>query len=181
MTANAMQGDREKALAAGMDDYIPKPVKPEKLEAVLERWVPQESELRREASASQSEDGTIEQVAEEDPLDRSVLAGLRGLQEEGEPDILGELIGLFLTDAPPQLVALREAARAGDASSVEQVAHALKGSSGNMGAVRMGAICAELEEMGRSEKLAAAPVGVSRLEEELGRVRAAFEEELAKT
>ncbi len=180
MTANAMQGDREKALSAGMDDYVPKPVKPEKLEAALERWVPQESELQREASALQSEDGTIEQVAEEDPLDRSVLAGLRGLQEEGEPDILGELIELFLTDVPPQLIALREAAQSGDARSVERIAHTLKGSCGNMGAVRMGAICAELEEMGRSGNLTTASGLVSRLEEELGRVRAAFEEELAK-
>ncbi len=70
---------------------------------------------------------------------------------------------------------------AGDAHSVERIAHTLKGSCGNMGAVRMEALCRELEEIGRSEDLAAAPVWISRLEEEFGRVRAAFEEELSRS
>ncbi|HLM47474.1 MAG TPA: response regulator, partial [Myxococcaceae bacterium] len=164
MTANAMQGDREKALSAGMDGYVPKPVKLEDLEATLKRWVSGEREPEEwEATVPEADDGSVG-GAVETPLDRSVLAGLRELQEEGEPDILGELIGLFLTDAPPQLVALREAAEAGDARSVERIAHTLKGSCGNMGAVGMAALCTELEGMGRSEKLAAAPAGISRLE-----------------
>jgi HPt (histidine-containing phosphotransfer) domain-containing protein len=110
-----------------------------------------------------------------------VLAGLRELQEEGEPDILHELIELFLTEVPSQLVVLREAAVANDADSVKRIAHTLKGSCGNMGAVSMGAICAELEEIGRSEDLAVAPARISNLEEEFGRVRAVFEKELSKT
>ncbi len=118
--------------------------------------------------------------SEEDPLDWSVLAGLRELQEEGGPDILEELMEMFSTDVPPQLVALKEAVKAGDAHSVERIAHGLKGSCGNMGAVRMAALCAELEEMGRSEELRAAPGVIPRLEEEFGRVRAVFAEELSK-
>jgi two-component system, sensor histidine kinase and response regulator len=175
MTANAMQGDREKTLEAGMDDYVPKPVKPGELEAVLKRWVPGE-----ETSVSESEDGPVEGAVEEHVVDRSVWTRLRELQEEGEPDILEELIELFLTDVPPQLGALREAVQSGDARSVERIAHALKGSSGNMGAVGMEALCAELEEMGRSEDLSAAPGTMTRLEEEFGRVRAVFEDELSK-
>ena len=62
-----------------------------------------------------------------------MLASLRELQEEGEPDILDELIELFLTDVPPQLVSLKVAVEAGDAHSVERIAHTLKGSSANMG------------------------------------------------
>ncbi len=178
MTANAMQGDREKALEAGMDDYVPKPVKPDELEAVLERWISKADEDK--VPAPESGDGLVEGEPEEAPLDWSVLAGLRELQEEGEPDILEDLIGLFLTDAPPQLGALREAVEAGDAHSVERIAHGLKGSSGNLGAVRMSALCTELEEMERSDELKAAPELISRLEEEFGRVCAAFEEELSK-
>ena len=180
MTANAMQGDREQALEVGMDDYVPKPVKPEELEAVLERWVSKADE--DEATVSAPLDGSAtREDSEEDPLDRSVLASLRELQEEGAPDILNELIELFIDGVPPQLVALREAVEAGDAHSVERIAHTLKGSCGNMGARRMEALCAELEEIGRCEDLAAGPERISRLEEEFGRVRAAFEEVLSKS
>jgi signal transduction histidine kinase/CheY-like chemotaxis protein len=178
MTANAMQVDREEALEAGMDDYLPKPVKAEELEAVLDRWMIRSGE----ATVLEPEEGsTAREDSAEDPLDRSVLAGLRELQEEGEPDVLSELIGLFVANLPPRLVALRESAEAGDAHSVERIAHTLKGSCGNLGAVRMAAICNELEEIGRSENLAAAPARISRLNEEFGRVRVAFEKELSKT
>jgi signal transduction histidine kinase/DNA-binding response OmpR family regulator len=179
MTANAMQGDREEALEAGMDDYLPKPVKAEELEAVLERWVSKEDE--DEASVLKSGDGsTSREDSAEDPLDRSALARLGELQVEGEPDILIELIEIFLTDVPPQIVALREAVEAGDAYSVERIAHTLKGSAANMGAERVAAICAKLEWSGRSEDLMVALGQISRLEEEFRHVRRVFEEELSK-
>jgi HPt (histidine-containing phosphotransfer) domain-containing protein len=82
---------------------------------------------------------------------------------------------------PNQLKALREATEQGDAQSVERVVHTLKGSCGNMGAWKMESICAELEDAGHSGDLTAAPRLISRLEEEFGRVRAAFEEELSKS
>jgi HPt (histidine-containing phosphotransfer) domain-containing protein len=173
MTANAMQGDRQKALEAGMDDYVPKPVKREELEAILERWISRAEEIVVEAG-----EDTNGQEELEDPLDRSVLASLRELQEEGEPDILHELIELFLTEVARQLVALREAVRAGDARSVVRIARVLEENSANMGARSMVALCTELEEMGRSEDLSVAPALISRLEAEFGRVRVAFQKEI---
>ena len=178
MTANAMQGDREEALEAGMDDYVPKPVKAEELEAVLERWVSKPHEV---AGQEPGKGPDARENPAEGSLDRNVFAALRELQAEGEGDILGELVELFFADVPPRLVALREAAVAGDARSIEAIAHTLKGSCANMGAVRMGATCAELEGMGRSEDLAGASAKISLLEEEFGRVRVAFERELSKT
>src|SRR5215210_8409498 len=86
MTANAMQGDREKAIEAGMDDYVSKPVKAEDLGAVLERWVSE--------TPAPEEDNP-----QEAPLDHDVLAGLRGLQGDDETDIVAELAGMFLDDA----------------------------------------------------------------------------------
>jgi HPt (histidine-containing phosphotransfer) domain-containing protein len=71
---------------------------------------------------------------------------------------------------------LREAAEAGESHSVERIAHTLKGSAANMGALRMKALLAELEEIGRSEELGAAPERISRVEEEFGRIRAALED-----
>jgi two-component system sensor histidine kinase/response regulator len=178
MTANAMQGDREKALEAGMDDYLAKPVNLEQLEKVLARWVSRGEKTDQGAYAAEAADAWP--AASGPSIDHSVLDGLRDLQEEGEPDIISELIGLFLADVPPHLVALREAVQSGDILSVERTAHTLKGSSGNMGVVRMAAICAELEGIGRSETLAGAPVWIHRLEEEFERVRVVFEECLTK-
>lgn len=179
MTANALEGDRQKALEAGMDDYVPKPVKPDELEAALERWISEVDEEKASAIEAGDNSASREDI-EEEHLDLSVLAELRELQEEGEPDLLRELIELFLTDVPARLVALREAVRADDAHSVQRIAHTLKGSCGNMGAVRMAAVCAELEEIGRSEDLQAAMEQTSRLDEEFGCIRTAFEEELSK-
>ncbi len=84
-----------------------------------------------------------------------------------------------MADAPPQLVALREAVEAGDARSLERVAHTLKGSCGSMGATRMAAIGAELMDAARSVELSAAPRLLFVLEEEFGRVCAALEEEVS--
>jgi two-component system, sensor histidine kinase and response regulator len=174
MTANAMQGDRENALDVGMDDYVSKPVKPEELGAVLERWIPQADE--KTSGPEEAADTSVGVgVDTTDLLDKSVLTGLR---EIGDQELLADLTTLFLEDAPAQLETLREAIEGGDAPSVEQVAHTLKGSCGNMGAMRMATICTELEEAGRSGDLAPAPALVSRLNAELGRVRVALEEEL---
>jgi len=182
MTANAMQGDREEALGVEMDGYVPKPVKAEESEAVLGRWISVEEEREKlvgGAADTGMGEGPGGEASTIKVLDRSVLSGLRELQEEDEGDILGELVGLFLADVPPQLVTLGEAARAGDARSVERIAHSLKDSCGNMGAARLGAVCAELGELGRSGDLSEAPARISRLEE-FGRARVAFDEELGK-
>jgi two-component system, sensor histidine kinase and response regulator len=178
MTANAMQGDREKALDAGMDDYVPKPVQREELAAVLERWVHNSDEdgsTAVEAGEDSNGGGT-----RGDPLDRDVLANLRDLQEVGEPDLLKELTELFLADVPLQIAVLRKVVEAGDIPSVERIAHTLRGSCGNMGARTMEALCAELEETARSGDLRAAQELISSLEEEFGRARLALEEEVSR-
>ena len=164
-----------------MDDYVPKPVKPGKLEAVLKRRVSEEEEPEEEATVSAAGDGSAtREDSEKDLLDRNVLAGLRELQAEGEPDILNELIELFLEEAPPQLAVLREAIEGGDARTVERVAHTLKGSSGNMGAMRMAAVCAELEKVGGSGELRRAPELLERLEVEFDRAHQALNAELPR-
>jgi two-component system sensor histidine kinase/response regulator len=170
MTANAMQGDREKALAAGMDDYVSKPVDPGELDAALARWIPRTDE-GASAPEEATDDAATSPGGATDPLDRSALEGLREL---GGTELLAELTGLFLEDVPPQLEALGGAIESGDAASVKRTAHTLKGSSGNMGALRMSAICAELEDAGRSGELEEAATLAKRLEAEFGRVRTAL-------
>ena len=169
MTADAMQGDREKALAAGMDDYIAKPVQREELEAVLERWIPEQE------PPAQGSDGDPRASAGTLALDLSVLESRRGPQEGGEPDKLARIVGLFIDDVPLRLEELRQAVESGEAQRVEETAHMLKGGSGYMGATHMGEICAMIQKLGASGELSRAPEILDALEAEFKRIRPALE------
>jgi two-component system, sensor histidine kinase and response regulator len=172
MTAHALQGEREKCLAAGMDDYISKPFQPKQLNAVLEHWITQPAstpEIPEIGGEATSTDGAI---------DLAVLAGLRQLQQQGEPDVLNRLIEVFLSDVPPRLAAMQEALARGETDVVEQEAHALLGSSASLGARHMASICAELETLGNSGDLRHASALLSQLEDEFDRARKGLTAEL---
>jgi HPt (histidine-containing phosphotransfer) domain-containing protein len=171
MTADAMQGDRERALAAGMDDYIAKPVKHEELEAVLGRWIPQ-PEQEPPAHTRDEDSGTAEDTP---ALDLSVLESRRGPQRDGEPDKLARIVGLFIDDVPLRLEELRQAVERGEAQKVEETAHMLKGGSGYMGAVQMAQICAGIQGLGASGELSRVPQLLDDLEAEFKRIRPALE------
>jgi two-component system, sensor histidine kinase and response regulator len=174
MTAGAMREDRESALEAGMDDYVSKPVKPEDLDAVLERWISPEG---GESEATDPvPDGEVVSGEAEGPLDRAIV---ESLLELGGREMLSELVEMFCDDVSSGLSSLKEAAERGDASSVGRTAHTLKGGSGNMGARRLATVCAELEKVGASGDLASAPALIERLEAEFERARPALEAEAA--
>ena len=171
MTADAMQGDRERALASGMDDYIAKPVRHEELEAVLGRWIPQPEQ----EPLARTRDENSETAEDTPALDLSVLESRRGPQRDGEPDKLARIVGLFIDDVPLRLDELRHAVERGDAQKVEETAHMLKGGSGYMGAVQMAEICAGIQELGASGELSHAPELLDELEAEFKRIRPALE------
>jgi two-component system, sensor histidine kinase and response regulator len=171
MTANAMQGDRERAIEAGMDDYVSKPVTRKELGTVIGRWISGTPAYR----VPGAEDGGS---YADGALDRKVISGLRGLQGEDETDIVAELAGMFLDDARPRLSALEEAVLSDDAPAVERLAHTLKGSSANMGARGMSTLCGRLEDAGASGDLSQGVRLLERLKEEFARVDRAFEAEI---
>jgi HPt (histidine-containing phosphotransfer) domain-containing protein len=157
MTANALEGDRSKAIAAGMDDYVAKPVQPAQLGEILERWTADAkgAELPSEGAGAIHEADAKGQTGPEDPFDPDVLAGLREL---GNANLLAELVELFVDDAQSRIPARRDAFEKDDAEAVERIAHTLKGSCGNMGALRMAEICENLQEVGHSGDLSRASV-----------------------
>jgi CheY-like chemotaxis protein/HPt (histidine-containing phosphotransfer) domain-containing protein len=129
ITASAMQGDRERCLAAGMNDYLAKPIRLDELAAVLARWIP---------NTDSSE-----------PIDPSALEGLCENQESGEPDFIGTALQLYKTEAPKLFATIREAADLEDPEILWQAAHSLKGASGAIGAREVEAICTAVERLGR--------------------------------
>jgi CheY-like chemotaxis protein len=168
MTANALEGDREAALEAGMDDYISKPVKLAELEAVLRRWRP---------AAGEAPGGARDAGPVAEALDAGALENLREL---GGPEMLAELAEMFLRDAPEGIARLREALRRNDAPEVERLAHTLKGSSGNMGAARMAEICSGLQASGAGGDLRATSRMLEDLSAEFERAAGALEAEVRR-
>ena len=113
-------------------------------------------------------------------LDRAVLASLRELQEEGEPDILAEVGELFIKHAPQKIAAIKKAASEGNAKALEVAAHSLKSSSSYIGALKLSAISKELEFIGRSGGLEGSVEKAATIETEFWRVKAALETEIGK-
>jgi len=166
MTAGALTGDRERCLAAGMDDYIAKPVAFEDLAAVLRRWVPRgESAEGAPATKASAAAG----------LDPRVLGELRALDTPGSGFFQG-VIGLFLSTAPGRLEALVAAARRADADAVRSLGHALRSTCGNVGAMRMHDLCASMEERADRPSAELEPL-VQALIQEYEQVRSALEAE----
>ena len=169
MTANALQGDREKALEAGMDDYVAKPVRANELEEALHRWTSIAEPGIEENGVQDVKNGNGSAV-----LDPDVLRSLEELEEDGEPSLLAELAGMFLQDADLRIRTLHKAVEENDANSVREASHALKGSSGNLGAWRIQEVCDLLQKTAESEEMCQVPELLRRLEEELERTRPEF-------
>jgi CheY-like chemotaxis protein/HPt (histidine-containing phosphotransfer) domain-containing protein len=174
MTAGAMQGDREKCLEAGMDDYVSKPVRVEELQSALQRAA--EKTTRRGVENIHNVD-TIDHRVE--AIDQSVLDSLRELENEEDPNLVASLVVLFFRDTVERLRSLRRAIDSADAAGVEGNAHSLKSSSANLGALPMSLMCDELEEKGRTCALEGAADVLSRIEKEFGRARAILETEVS--
>jgi HPt (histidine-containing phosphotransfer) domain-containing protein len=171
MTANVMPGDRERCLEAGMDDFVPKPIRIEALVEALRKAPtshPSPVPLGREGADRRSAGEGGATIL--DPAALETLLGVIG----GDEAMLRELIDSLLHDAPPLLADLRRALAQDDAAGIRRAAHTLKSSSHDFGATALAGLCQELEDKGREVRLEDAAGYVRRIEGEYAQVQEAL-------
>jgi len=142
LTANVQEGNRERCIADGMDDYRSKPVSDADMSALLVRWL--------------------------EPLDQSVLDSLRAMGDD-DADFLREVADLYLEDSTLRFRAIEAALAAGNGTAMAEAAHALKSSSGHIGATLVSSLSARLEQIGREANLDDATAVVRDLKRECKR------------
>jgi two-component system, sensor histidine kinase and response regulator len=156
MTALVMKNDRERCLAAGMDGYLAKPIRPQELDEALDACMANRRIAPKEVSRTEVSDHSVNT---DELLERL----------DGDRVFLAELTELFRVDYPRQIHLIREAIQQNDALGVKQASHALKGALSNLAASQAREVAANLERLGASGNLAPATIVLGDLEKEITR------------
>jgi signal transduction histidine kinase/two-component SAPR family response regulator/HPt (histidine-containing phosphotransfer) domain-containing protein len=178
MTAKAIRGDRERCLAAGMDDYVPKPVRIEDLHAILAQWVPN-CASRPVSSGETGANSSAEAKPSCLALDPAMTDRLRKLAMATDPAILNDIYTAFLTSSADYISAMHRAIESSDAASLISAAHALKGASANIGARAVTELAVRLEELARSQSVVGSEELLERLSVEFARAKVEIENLMA--
>ena len=145
LTANALKGDKEKCLAAGMDDYMSKPFRADTMRTMIKRWVSEPVS----AGALPSEPGTVKPAESctrsGETVKLSVLYALKDLQIEGEPDFMRKVVTTFLAGGDEQIIHLEAALSRNNIEDIRFIAHRFKSSSANVGAMQLSEYSRQLE------------------------------------
>jgi TMAO reductase system sensor TorS len=149
LTANAMEGDRERCLACGMDDYLSKPFKPAQLYATLARGLPAGEPRARPVAAAAAP--ALAAMAK--TLEINAIAQIRAAGGSDADRLLEKVLRLYCDSVPQMLKSMQEAAGKGDCVALQRAAHALKSSSHNVGAVRFASLCRDLETAARAGQI----------------------------
>jgi signal transduction histidine kinase/CheY-like chemotaxis protein len=189
MTANALKGDRDRCLDAGMDDYIAKPFSLEHLVGTVAKWSVADAQADQRpvragavgpvalppgAGPRPAEQGAAAGAEPRAPVDLATLETLRSL-DDGDDDFAGSLIDTFLSSATPVIASIESAVRTGDGGAVKRLAHKFRGSASNLGCHGLIDICRRLEALPQARDVEADGPGlVKSLEGEFHRVESAL-------
>ena len=183
LTAHALEGDKQKCIAAGMDDYMSKPFRSEEMLAMIERWagdrsaekkkqMPPENDIKPEQAHDESEENAGVSI------DRNILHTLKELQIEGEPDFLERVVVTYLDGSYPLIGQLETAYAMKNTEEMRLIAHRLKSSSANVGAMRLSGFSRLLETDCTKNSGEDAEMMVSAIVAEFAAVKKALEREI---
>ncbi|CDG84401.1 response regulator [Janthinobacterium agaricidamnosum] len=186
ITANALQGDREACLAAGMDDYLSKPFTQQELGHTIARWItlPRAATVHHDELPPRPAPATPAPVAAPAPMqlaarkpaaahniNRHALDNIRALSSTGGDALLERVIHAFVDDTPQQFLTLRAAIDSRNTGNLRKAAHSLKSSSANVGADTLAQLCKDMETLGRNDSTEGAAGLLSEMEQEFHAVR----------
>lgn len=181
VTANAMRGEREKCLAAGMNDYLSKPFKHQELAEIIQRWVkpaqPPEPQVVSGSQSAAQPLSTAQQPAAGRETENTVKLRLAELRRDYGNELVTRIIDMFLPDTAQRLSQFPQLIAQGDIKMLEREAHALKGACGNFGALRMMALSETLETQAEEGELHNALALSAQLMEEFRRLKPLLEAE----
>jgi two-component system, sensor histidine kinase and response regulator len=172
LTAAAMQEEREQCFAAGMDDFLAKPLKKEKLAETIAHWL----NISGVSSDSQALDPNSADEGEL-TVDMTVISDLKELSRETNSDMFGELVDIFLSTTPETITSILTSLDKGDIEQIQKSAHSLVGSCGNLGIIRMSNLARKIEQISKAGAIEGVDALLEELQAELNRVTLILQEE----